>query len=158
MDWKNEVSNTATMGLPGIWVRQASMPMSAALLCRGANSANSSILAMTSSSMTTERSKYLPPCTTRCPMASMSSRESMALFGPEVSASSTTAMAALWSSMGSSMTSSLSSMPCLWKASAEPTRSQMPLASTSWVSTLTSWYFSDEEPALITRTFTVPTS
>ena len=36
MVWKNEVSKTATMGLPGICSRQASMPMSAALLCRGA--------------------------------------------------------------------------------------------------------------------------
>ena len=31
--------------------------------------------------------------------------------------------------LGVSMTTSFSSMPCLWKASAEPTRSQMPLAS-----------------------------
>ena len=79
----------------GMCLRQASMPMSAALLCRGASSASSSILAMTSSSMSTERSKYLPPCTTRWPTASISSKESMAFVGPLVSASSTSAMAAL---------------------------------------------------------------
>ena len=34
-----------------------------------------------------------------------------------------------------------------------PMRSQLPLAKTSWVSTLSSWYLSEELPALMTRTF-----
>ncbi len=74
----------------------------------------------------------------RCPMASISSMEEMAAWGPEVSVSSTTFMASVWSCMGVSMTTSFSSIPCLWNESADPTRSQMPLASTVCVSMLMS--------------------
>ena len=49
--------------------------------------------------------------------------------------------------------SSFLSRPCLWNASAEPTRSQMPFASSSCCSTLTSWYFKEDDPALMTSTF-----
>ena len=38
-------------------------------LCNGASSDNSSILFITSSVITTDRSKYSPPATTRCPTA-----------------------------------------------------------------------------------------
>ena len=40
-------------------------------------------------------------------------------------------MAASWSAICASMTTSFSSIPCLWKAFAEPTRSQMPFAMTA---------------------------
>ena len=77
----------------------------------------------------------------------------MAFAGPDVSDSRTSAMASSWSDILASMTSSFLSRPCLWKASAEPTRSQMPFASSSCCSTFTSWYFKEDDPALITRTF-----
>ncbi len=111
--WKNDVSKTATMGVSGMCFRHALMPMRAALLCSGASSASSSIFSMTSASMSTERSKYLPPCTMRCPTASISSSESMAFAGPLVSESSTSAMASSWSAILASMTSSFLSRPCL---------------------------------------------
>ena len=77
----------------------------------------------------------------------------MAFVVPSVSESSTSAMASSWSAILASMTTSFSSRPCLWNASAEPTRSQMPFARSSWRSTFTSWYFKEDDPALITSTF-----
>ena len=77
----------------------------------------------------------------------------MAFVGPLVSDSSTSAIASSWSAILASMTSSFLSRPCLWNASAEPTRSQMPFASSSCCSTLTNWYFKEDDPALMTSTF-----
>ena len=59
------VSNTATIGVFDMTARQALMPMRFAGLCSGASGVHSSIMAMTSSSISTDLVNFVPPWTTR---------------------------------------------------------------------------------------------
>ena len=54
---------------------QALIPKTFAGLCKGANSLNSSIVLSTSSVIRQDSLNILPPCTTRCPIAEISSKE-----------------------------------------------------------------------------------
>ena len=62
--WK-VVSNTATMGTPGMTSRQLLMQAMLPGMCRGPSSAFFSQMRTTSSSMTTEEWKSSPLCSTR---------------------------------------------------------------------------------------------
>src|SRR5918997_3767838 len=130
---KNAVSNTATWGTSNS-PRAAWMPATAPGLCSGASGISSEISAITASVMITGSEKSGPPCTTRWPTA-RNPTESRSMPA-SVRAAFISVMAALWSAtpLGS------------------PIRSTSPLASTSPPSGTSSWYFSDEDPALSTRT------
>ena len=80
MVWWKAVSNTATMGVPGISSWQALMPMMLAGLCRGARGLHSSMAAITSSVIRTDWANFSPPWTTRWPTASISFMELMTPF------------------------------------------------------------------------------
>ncbi len=72
MVWWKAVSNTATMGTPGMTFSQAWMPVMLAGLWRGARGMHSSRAAITSPVMRTEEANFSPPWTTRWPTASIS--------------------------------------------------------------------------------------
>ena len=61
MVWWKAVSNTATMGTPGMTFSQALMPVMLAGLWRGARGMHSSMAAITSSVMRTEEANFSPP-------------------------------------------------------------------------------------------------
>src|SRR5918997_2909421 len=130
---KNAVSNTATWGTSNS-PRAAWMPATAPGLCSGASGISSEISAITASVMITGSEKSGPPCTTRWPTAR----------NPTVSRSMPASVRAAF----------ISVMAALWSATppGSPIRSTSPLASTPPPSGTSSWYFSDEDPALSTRT------
>ena len=107
------VSNTATMGTPGITAWQALMPVMLAGLWRGARGLHSSMVAMTSSVMRTDLANFSPPCTTRWPTASISFMEPMTPLSASTRAFSTAWMASEWVGMATS-TASSTFLPSIW--------------------------------------------
>ena len=71
MVWWKAVSKMATCGIPGNSACAPRIPARFALLCSGASIAISWMAWVTSSSMSTERVNFSPPCATRCPTALM---------------------------------------------------------------------------------------
>ena len=69
----NDVSKIPTAGLPGNTFWKARMARASGPLCRGANSANSSIFWIASSSNNVDSLKISPPATTRWPVPEISS-------------------------------------------------------------------------------------
>ena len=96
--------------------------------------------------------KVRPPCTTRCPTARKPTVARS--IPPSANSATTRSKAVLWS--GSSICSVTSVPFCSWVIDdpRSPIRSHSPSALTTSVSGCTSWYFSDDEPAL--RTSTAP--
>ena len=113
MVWWNAVSNTATIGTPGMSAWHALMPMMLAGLCSGARGLHSSIAFMTSSLMSTDLANFSPPWTTRWPTASISFIEPTTPFLGSTSAFSTAWIASLWVGMATS-TASCFSLPGSW--------------------------------------------
>ncbi len=130
---KKAVSNTATCGTSNS-DRAAWMPATAPGLCSGASGIRSEISATTASEMITGSEKSGPPWTTRWPTA-RSPAEARSMPA-STSAVDISLIAAVWSAA----------------PPPSPIRSTSPLASTSPVSGTSSWYFSEEDPALSTRT------
>ena len=153
MVWWKAVSNTPTIGTPGISSWHTRIPIKFAGLWSGASSLHSSTFANTSSFNTTDWANFSPPCTTRCPTASISERLFTAPVFGFTSASSTIWIPSLWVGIGASVISL--SWPASWYTNLPsiPILSQSPLASTASVSELISWYFKEELPQLITNTF-----
>ena len=94
--WWNAVSNTPAIGTEGINSMQALIPMRFAGLWSGARSLHSSIPFNTSSVSTVELANFSPPCTTRCPTASISERLFKAPVLSLISVSKTIWTACLW--------------------------------------------------------------
>ena len=105
MVWWKAVSNTATMGTPGMTFWQARIPVRLAGLCRGARGMQSSIAFSTASSISTDLLNASPPWTTRWPTAPISLMEEITPLSLSATASSTAWMASEWVGMGMSMAS-----------------------------------------------------
>ncbi len=105
MVWWKAVSNTATMGTPGMTFWQARMPVRLAGLWRGARGMQSSMALSTAPSMRTDLLKASPPWTTRCPTAPISLMEEITPLSLSATASSTAWMASEWVGIGMSMAS-----------------------------------------------------
>ena len=125
------------------------MPSMFAGLCSGASGTSSRISASTSSSTTVGPEKRSPPCTTRCPTANGAS------VSPPVrsNAASTRSSAAAWSGIfPCSVSGSPAGVRWVSEPASSPIRSTSPDAHTVRPSMSISWYFSDDDPALSTRT------
>ena len=122
-------------------------------LCSGATGTSRSISLSTASSITVGSVNFSPPCTTRCPIAA-SSGESRP--SPSAASSAATAFsAASWSAIAPSV--SRLSPPAasgVWarREVSSPIRSTRPTASRVPSFMSISWYLTDEEPELRTRT------
>ncbi len=154
MVWWNEVSNTATWGVPGSTFSIERMPSRLAGLCNGAISNSARIFSFTSSVTRVLSAKNSPPCATRCPTAFTSSSEAITPCSASVRASSTRRMPVVWSGMG--RCSSKRFLPtglCVRSPSARPMRSTRPLASRLLpaASMSITWYLIDELPQLSTK-------
>ena len=132
------------------------MPAMFAGLCSGASVTSSRISSSTSSSTTVGPEKRSPPCTTRCPTANGAS------VSPPVrsNAASTRSSAAAWSGIfPDSVSGSAPAARCSSRPSSSPIRSTRPDAQTRSPAPSArsrSWYFSDDDPALSTRTGITP--
>ena len=131
---------------------QARMPRILAGLCSGANALHSSISLITFSSINTDEENFSPPCTTRWPMASISSRDFSIPCSGATKASRTVFIATEWSGMSTDF-SSFSPFTLIEKIPSSPILSHWPEALTSSDSESISWYFKDELPQFTTRIF-----
>ena len=148
------MSKTATWGTPGSTCSHPRMPCNAPGLWSGAKGDNFSISANACSSSFTGWEYFSPPCTMRWPTASISEicfRQPP--FAGSVSAPHAKRTAAVWS--GASQGLCFSEKPSVEKVKSAlpmPMRSTWPLANIFSLSISKSMNFSDELPALTTRT------
>ena len=155
MVWWKAVSNTATMGVPGMTSWQARMPIRLAGLCSGPRGMNSSMAASTSSLMMTDSENLLPPCSTRWPTAPISFMSLTTPFSGSVRKPSIRWQAFTWSGMGSTTSHTVlsSTFMLAWPSTPMPMRSTRPLARVDSSSMSMSWYFREEEPAFTIKIF-----
>jgi hypothetical protein len=137
------------------------MPFRLCGLCSGARSIVSSICAAPRRRCSTDRLNSSPPCTTRCPTASMS-RNPATPAGPsslpiQRSAVSTaergSRTGAVVRRAGRPITSSVSSASPPIRSITPPARRSSPSCAIRSVSVRISWNFNVDEPALSTSTF-----
>ena len=150
--WWNTVSNTTTFGFPGIDSIAALIPVTAALLWTGANAAHSSIFLITSSSTITDDLNLSAPCTTLCPIPSISVKLFIVLYFGSNNSCVIKSIASLWFFTGWS--NLIFSPLTLWVTNDfSPILSYVPFAITSSLSMFINWYFKDELPQFNTKIF-----
>ena len=154
MVWWKAVSNTPTCGRLGISSLTARTPFKLAGLCRGARSEHSSKDFSTSLVRMTDLLNFSPPCTIRCPTASISSSDLMTPISGSVSREKINFTPAVCSGMSCMICffSPLASFT-FTKAPSKPTRSAPPDVITLLSSMLYSAYLIEDEPQFKTNIF-----
>ncbi len=156
MVWWKAVSNTPACGTPAPKTFCAlRMPITCGGLCSGASLDKSSMVRIISSVTRTLLLNFSPPCTTRWPMASISSLLATTAPSPSVIIFSMALKASAWVGSSSFSSKVLSFALCTRVPPSMPMRSHRPLHITVSVSMSSSWYFSEDDPQLITNTFII---